>query len=770
MRTIMITLALVAACKSKGDSASSDKSPAVTTDIPPSHENNDESGGTGTAMALDEGKMGKKDSDRAEGQYRMKASGGAPAPAAAPEPPKTDQPAKKKPAAPDKTASNESATRSWFPETFLFEPLLVTDGQGAASYNVLVPDRLTTWRVLALAHSRTGAQGGAVASFLGTLAVYVDPIVPKVMMVGDEVRVPIQVVNTTAAPVGAALATTATNVKVAGGNGARTVPAQGSVVDYATITADRPGPGKLKVAIGTDAVERSFELRPTGRPVVITRSGTLAAPRTLSIEGPAGSDPRTDKVRLRAFPGALAILRNELGVSIYRDKTANDAYALLLAGRAPELLAKLGDKPDPVALRELSIIAGQRAIHDGRTLGVTSASLLAEAALAHGQNPVLSRLGERAVGYLTKNQRPDGTFGGGDGYTLQRVLVTTAEATRAVQVGSASPDQKQRAMAVATRARGAFERNFARIEDPYTAAAILATGALQGDLADKLKAKVLAGIKGSDDGAKYLDVGSGVVRPDGLAPSRVEATAFAVLALAGDPKAPLADLGATLLGAYNVQDGWGDGRANLAAMRAVLELFKAPMPDSVKITLTMDGKAITEGTLTRDKVREVLVLEADAPGIAGTHEWKVTAEPAVPGLGYALELDGWVPWPKEKAQGGLELAIVTPPGAAVGKPSELALNAIAPSGVEVTIELALPAGVQPDVASIEALVSAKTISRYTASEGNLELVIPPLPPGQTFAAKLRVIPTLGGKLHAPASSIRAEGHDYFVPPAEWIVH
>ncbi|HEY6175997.1 MAG TPA: AgmX/PglI C-terminal domain-containing protein, partial [Kofleriaceae bacterium] len=31
----------------------------------------DQSGGTGTAMMLDEGKMGKKDSDRAEGQYKM---------------------------------------------------------------------------------------------------------------------------------------------------------------------------------------------------------------------------------------------------------------------------------------------------------------------------------------------------------------------------------------------------------------------------------------------------------------------------------------------------------------------------------------------------------------------------------------------------------------------------------------------------------------------------------------------------------------------------
>lgn len=38
----------------------------------------DDSGGTGTAMALDEGKMGKKDSDRAEGQYQMRRSGDAP--------------------------------------------------------------------------------------------------------------------------------------------------------------------------------------------------------------------------------------------------------------------------------------------------------------------------------------------------------------------------------------------------------------------------------------------------------------------------------------------------------------------------------------------------------------------------------------------------------------------------------------------------------------------------------------------------------------------
>ena len=80
----------------------------------------------------------------------------------------------------------------------LFRPLAVLMITGAAVVPVRVPDRLTTWRVLALAHSRTGAQGGAVTSFLGTLPTYVDPVVPAFLIKGDEVRLPIQVVNTTA--------------------------------------------------------------------------------------------------------------------------------------------------------------------------------------------------------------------------------------------------------------------------------------------------------------------------------------------------------------------------------------------------------------------------------------------------------------------------------------------------------------------------------------------------------------------------------------------
>jgi hypothetical protein len=765
MLAVSLLVGGLAACKGNGDKAPSAKqrsadmpmNTVAATDTTPAMES-EESGGTGQAMALDEGKMGKKDSDRADGQYKMDKS-----------PPASPKPVTKGAAAAPDDAVSEAAPRSWFPETFLFEPLIVTDDAGTATLPVRVPDRLTTWRVLALAHSRTGAQAGTVTSFLGTLPAYVDPIVPPFLIVGDEVRLPIQSINTTEAAISATLSVEAKGAAVSGASGPRTIAAQGSTVDYATLRVTRAGEITLRASLGgTDAVVRTFDALPSGRPERITRTGTLAAPRTFTIDGPPGSDPSTDRVRLLVYPGALALLRAELAASMSRGGVADDAYALLLAGKATTLLAALGDKPDPEALRTLALVAGQRAIRAGRTLTVTTASLLTEAALAHPDSPVLARLGARAAAYLAQQQRPDGTFAGETGWTLQRLLVATADGTRAVAAANTTQADRQRAMSVGVRAGGAFERNLAHVEDGYTAAAIIASG-VGGKLAEKLRDKVRAAIKDAPDGTKYLDVPAGVVRADGAVPGRAEATALAVLALSGDPKAPVADLGATLLGAYEPMFGWGDGRANLACMQAVLELFKAPVPNNVTITLTMDGKPITSGTLEGAKIRDVLVLDAPAPGLSGSHTWVLTAEPAVPGLGFSLTAEAWTAWPTQPVKNGLELALAPTMTATVGKPADVTVAAIAPAGMSFHIQQALPAGVQVDTPSLQALVDAGTIQRFQSADGKLDLHIGPMQPGQTFSAKYRVIPTLGGTLHSSASIIESGASRFYVPPTTWSV-
>jgi hypothetical protein len=173
--------------------------------------------------------------------------------------------------------------------------------------------------------------------------------------------------------------------------------------------------------------------------------------------------------------------------------------------------------------------------------------------------------------------------------------------------------------------------------------------------------------------------------------------------------------------------------------------------------------------LDRAKLREVLALEAPAPGIAGEHTWVVTADPPVAGLGFSLALNSWVPLPKETVKQGLELALPAKLEGAVGKPIEIAITAIAPSDFALEIEHALPAGVQADRASLQALLDAGTLTRFDTADGKVSLTVPALAPGQTFNAKYRVVPTLAGKLKSSASSIKAGPHQFYVPPTEWVV-
>ncbi|HVE86230.1 MAG TPA: alpha-2-macroglobulin family protein, partial [Myxococcales bacterium] len=671
-----------------------------------------------------------------------------------------------------RAAEAPAPTRAWFPETFLFEPLVVTSDRGEASVPVKVPDRLTDWRVLALAHSRTGGQGGAVASFSSTLPTYVDPVLPPFLTAGDEVRLPVQVVNTTSQAVSRPLLVKPEGEAAAGGGSwTVSVPAQGSVVQYASITAREPGPLSIRASLGgADQVVRSLDVLPAGRPVRATRGGTLAAPRELSMELPAESIPRSERARLLVYPGSLALVRSELAVARHRPRAADDAYALALVARAPALLHALGEEADPAVLKELRIVLSQRAVSHGRAPALDVAALLAEGALGFPEDRTLSGLGERLALQLVNQQSPDGTCQGETGWTEQRLLVATAECLRAIHAAASRPAVKARAALATVRASGAYERALPRIDDPYTAAAALASQAVPPEAVEPLRAKVRAAIKAREDGSRYVVVPRDVVRSDGVPPSEAEATAYAVLALQDDKQAPLADLGATLLGSYSPAYGWGDGRANLVALGAVAQLFKDRVPDRISVVLKMDGQVVTEGVLDAAKAKEVLALEAPVPGAAGPHRWTVQATPAVPGLGFSLQLAASVPWKTDPTQGGLELQLVAPASVKAGQAVDVSVVASSPGGAPMEIRHALPAGVQVDTATVQALQESGAIGSYEVQDGELVLHTRQGTAGQPFRAAYKVVPTLQGTLHAGASSIALEGGARrYVAPAVWTV-
>jgi hypothetical protein len=228
------------------------------------------------------------------------------------------------------------------------------------------------------------------------------------------------------------------------------------------------------------------------------------------------------------------------------------------------------------------------------------------------------------------------------------------------------------------------------------------------------------------------------------------------------------DLGARLLSSYDPAGGFGDGRTNLAALSAVLALFADPLPPRVTVTFSQDGKALGERVLEGAKLREVLAIEVPLGEVRGKHRYELRADPPVPGLGYALAVKGFTPWPKTPPP-GLELAIGTAGDLRVGRPADVSLRAAAPAGLEITIRHALPAGVQPDTATLDALVADGTLRSYHREDGAVILEVPARSAGQSFSARYRAIPTLAGKLNAGASSISVPGLHHDVPPGKWVV-
>jgi len=672
-------------------------------------------------------------------------------------------------------------TRAWFPETFLFAPRVITDATGKASLSVRVPDRLTTWRVLALAHARNGAQAGTVSTFASQLPVSVDVVAPPQLVAGDRVALPIQLQNMTTERQRRTLQVQSSGGRLEGSVGAVVIPEGGTETTTLWLQTRAPGAIAIEARIDDDAVVKSVEVLPAGAPVHRELTGTLASPRTLQV--PAALDTGapiagSGRVTLQVFPGALAVLRSELGVAADRASVADDGALVTLSAIAPALSARLGQPVADDTLLRLRRLAAQRLARAALAPTLESATALAGGAARHDHDGLLGRTGEHLTAWLARQQRPDGTFGGGGDFDVQRLLVTTADAVHTLQqsavplttttTGPTAEAAKQRATAAGLRARGAFERMLAQSDDAYTATAILMTDVLDGEAKEALQQKVLAALSPPGDGGRFLTVDE-VRRADGTRPDVVEATARAILALRdrADAAAVRADLSAFLLQHYRPGRGFGDGHTNRMALLALGEVFADPLPAKVAVSLRIDGSVVAEETLEGERLREVLRVSAPlaAPGTAQKVE--LVSDPPLPGLIYLLDLSWSVPFPAPAKDAPLAVERTLPATLRVGQPATVQLAAVAPGGAPMTLTLGLPAGVDVVTRGLEQLRDKGVLSSFTVSDGRVTLEAPGRGQGERFVVALPVVPTLAGELQERVVSVAVSGQEVFLPPATW---
>lgn len=650
------------------------------------------------------------------------------------------------PPPPEAPAPGSPALRAWFPEAFLWMPRVETGPTGVATVSVPVPDTLTTWRVLGLGWSATGATGGAETTFASTLPAYVDLVLPRALYAGDRVEVPVQVVNQSAEPLRAALEVRVRGATGAGG-GAVAVGPYGAWTGRVGLVADRPGELEVEATLGeVDAVRRGATVRPAGRPVTVSRGGTLAAPRELSLDGLP--DATAGELAVTVFPGALAIVGQELAVAPDRPGgVAEAAYLHALARRAAPLVQ--GGDVDAATTRAVELVALQRLARPLRAPEPAVACAALPGLAGAEADGLAGRLRARLVEQVASAQAADGLWTAAAGTDLPRALVESARCVYAL----GADGERERA-----RAARAFARFADRLDRPAVAAWALLAGVLDAPAAEAARARVQDALEVAPDGSRRLGADP-VAGVDAL-----EASALAAALFADDP-AVGSDLVAGLFARWTPARGFGSGTAGLLALDALARGMGGALPDAVTLRLVVDGVAAGEGALDPQHPRQPVTLRG--PGLlgAGPHTVRVEADPPVPGLAFTLAATSWVPW-RQAAPAGLDLRVGPPVDPRVGQRADVIVEVAGPVGLGVEVVVGLPAGVTVDEARLRERLGG---AAATVEDGAVRLVGVGLE-GGVYRLAVPVIPTLAGRLTPAPSEVRSGDGEAFVRvPEAWTV-
>ena len=204
--------------------------------------------------------------------------------------------------------------RSKFQTTAFFIGSVVTDAQGNAVVAAKLPDNLTTFRLMAVAVTRTDRYGSGESKLLVTRPLLARQALPRFVRPGDQFTAGAVInrrdgtaatVSVRAEAVGATLSGSAErSVQLAALRGAEVrFPFIAARTDSATFRFDVTGGGYA------DAVRTTLPVRPDYYPRVHTAAGAVHDTATIEIALPAGIDPARSRLSVHMGVSPLPVMR-----------------------------------------------------------------------------------------------------------------------------------------------------------------------------------------------------------------------------------------------------------------------------------------------------------------------------------------------------------------------------------------------------------------------------------------------------------------------------
>lgn len=503
--------------------------------------------------------------------------------------------------------------RSQFADTAFWSPRIVTDRNGEATFDVILPDNLTTWRLTVKAVTRDSQFGQATHDVVSAKDLLVRPVVPRFLTSGDRVTIGAIVQNLTDRPVEVTASLEVTNLAPIGGSLASprlSVPARGTASARWEVAASQPGEARLRLRADTggtsppgDAVEITLPVNPLATAEVIASGGQVGASVVEAVQVPSPVDPNLGELTVELAPSLTAGLESGIRelqafpwepteVTVSRLNSALDYRRVLSAtGRlTPEVASRLDDQI--IAALQRLYLAQQ---NDGgwgwfradpsqpflTAYAVAGLARAQQAGYAVDESSLTRGLGAVAQ-YL---QRPVDAGNPDDTNTRAYALFILAQAGRPMS-GSLN---------------ALYERR-ATLADWAKASLMLALFRANGDRSDArtttLRNEIVNAATWSATGVHWSDPSD---RRGLGGASRSTAVVLEAL-LAVDPGSPLIDPAVRWLMVERRDGWWGttfDTAAALEALATFAVRFAQPTPD-YRYRVSLNGRELASSDVTRD--------------------------------------------------------------------------------------------------------------------------------------------------------------------------
>jgi len=655
-------------------------------------------------------------------------------------------------------AGSPVRTRSYFPETMLWRPQVITDANGRAELTIPLADSVTTWRLSGSAVSKAGQLGQVASAIRVFQPFFVEINAPATLTEGDEVSVPLVLYNYTAGPLSVSLESQAAGglavVPDADAPASVDVPANQVVRAYVRVRAEQAGQAVLTVRASSagvaDAIRREIAVVPPGRPASLALGGTLKdGLHEIDLPLPADAVAGSMTIMMKVYPSRFSELLDGLD-NIFQmphgcfEQTSSTTYPNIMAlsymkahGMArPEVAAKARNYINLGKQRLIGfeVSGGGFSLYGQPPANVplTAYGMMEFADMAKVE-PVDDKLLARTATWLASRQAGDGSWAGWLPMSYSRDgsnLAVTAYVTWAISMyDPATP--------AAAKGRSFVAQRIDSVTDAHTLA--LCANALQagGDNYEGATAlRRLAGMaQPAEKDQRYWSASGAHLAYSHGRYGDVETTALAALALSHDREfTPLLHDALRWLAARKDPRGtWGTTQATVLALKAMLAGENAAAKRDAAATVTVrqadaDTTAPSaELTIAPEQSDIVHTMRLPLPTTPGPVRLRMGGRNAA-GMGYQLVVRYHTLAAPSGGRGPLDIRVEydrTELRTGESLTARVTITNNSPESARVLLaDVGTPPGFSVDPSELDKLQAQGRIDRYTVAARGVILYIP----------------------------------------------